>query len=149
MTEELATAEGFERDDDDGYRVTSAAFEARVVPGAERWRVVVRAPTIDAAVTGETVAEVVADGWYDAFERRVADVTGVTRTDEVADPTVRREGESVVVETAFAPGGDAPGEALALINYVEGTWLQGVIPGYDYVEEVAAMRSAARRRGDA
>jgi hypothetical protein len=132
--------------EDDRYRATTATFDAWVTPG-DRWRVVVEVPTLDAAVAEESVADVVEDGWFETLERRLADVTGVTRTDDVTPPTVERRAETVVVETAFAPGGDPAAEALALVNFVEGTWFQGVVPGYDYVEEVAAMRESARRRG--
>jgi hypothetical protein len=39
--------------------------------------------------------------------------------------------------------GKAADDALALVNYVEGTWFQGVVPGYDYVEKVQSMREQA------
>lgn len=143
----LAAAEEFE-ETDGAYRVTTAQFEARVRPGPERWTVVVEVPTIEAAVVGD-VGDAVAAGWFETFERRLDSVTGVTRTDEVAAPDVGREGDVVVVETSFAPADDPAAEALAVVNYVDGTWFQGLIPGYDYVEEVEAMRQRARRHGDA
>jgi len=143
----LATAEEFEATDG-AYRVTTAKFEATVTPGDDRWSVVVEVPTIEAAVDG-AVGDAVAAGWFETLERRLDGVTGVTRTDEVAPPTATREDGTVVVETSFAPSGDPASEALAVVNYVEGTWFQGLIPGYDYVEEVAAMRQDARRHGDA
>ncbi|MFB6120459.1 MAG: DUF5813 family protein [Halobacteriaceae archaeon] len=141
----LATADEFEAADGT-YRVTTAEFEARVDPESDRWTVVCEVPAIEAAVEGE-VGDAVAEGWFETLERRLDGVTGVTRTDEVATPDVRREGETVVVETSFAPGNDPAEEALAVVNYVEGTWFQGLIPGYDYVEAVAAMRQRARRHG--
>jgi hypothetical protein len=137
--EDFAAADG-------GYRVTTATFEARVTAGESRWTVVVEVPTIGAAVEG-TVGEAVAEGWYETLGRRLAGVTGVTRSDDVAAPAVEREGDVVAVETTFVPGADPASTALAIVNYVEGTWFQGLIPGYDYVERVAAVRRDARRRG--
>ena len=143
----LETAESFEAANG-AYRVTTAKFEARVHPEADRWTVTVEVPTIEAAVDGE-VGDAVAAGWFETLERRLDGVTGVTRTDEVATPEVKRAGDQVVIETSFAPGGDPASEALAIVNYIDGTWFQGLIPGYDYVESVAAMRQDARRHGDA
>jgi len=149
----LAADDAFERESDEaddgegGYRVTTATFDATVVPGPDRYRVVVEAPTIGAAVVGEEVADVVVEGWYETLERRLSALGDVTTTDDVAEPTVRRAGETVVVEVTYDPSADAAGDALALVNFVEGTWFQGLIPGYAYEERVAAAREAARQRG--
>ena len=100
-------------------------------------------PTLDAA-TNDSVADVVEDGWYDTFERRVRDADSVTHADEVAVATVSRAGGDITVELTVVPRtGKAADDTLALVNYVEGTWFQGVVPGYDYVEKVQAMREQA------
>ena len=39
-------------------------------------------------------------------------------------------------------------DAGALIDFVEGTYVQGVIPGYEYTEPLDGLLSAARRQGD-
>jgi hypothetical protein len=105
--------------------------------------VAVVVPTLDAATTGE-VADVVADGWYETFERRVQGADSATLADDVDVTSVSREGGDVTVELAVDPrAGKAADDALALVNFVEGTWFQGVVPGYDYVEEVQAMREQA------
>jgi hypothetical protein len=36
-------------------------------------------------------------------------------------------------------------DAAAFINYVEGTYVQGIIPGYDYREPVARLLDRARQ----
>jgi hypothetical protein len=105
--------------------------------------VVVVVPTLDAA-THDEVADVVEDGWYDTFERRVAGADSVTLADDVEVVGVSREGGDITVELTMTPrSGKAADDALALVNYVEGTWFQGVVPGYDYVEKVQSMREQA------
>jgi hypothetical protein len=100
-------------------------------------------PTLDAA-TNDAVADVVEDGWYDTFERRVRDVDSVTHADDVDVTAVSRAGGDITVELTVVPrSGKAADDTLALVNYVEGTWFQGVVPGYDYVEKVQAMREQA------
>lgn len=105
--------------------------------------VVVVVPTLDAA-THDEVADVVEDGWYDTFERRVEGADSVTLADDVEVASVSREGGGITVELAMDPrSGKAADDALALVNYVEGTWFQGVVPGYDYVDQVQEMREQA------
>lgn len=150
MTDDLRRA--FEAHDDferagDGFEATGATFDARVAVGADGYRVTVAAPTLDAAVAGESVADVVQEGWLETFSRRVADVDGVTRTDAVEPPVVERDGETVFVDVAVDRGGVEPAmDASALVTFVEGTWFEGVIPGYDYREPVASVRKRAQDR---
>ena len=132
----------FERTDS-GFAPTTNDFEAAVELRDDTVLVVVTLPTLDAATT-DSVADVVEGGWYETFERRVADAPGVTQAADVTEPDVTRDGDDVTVEMEMTPrGGSAADDALALVNYVEGTWFQGIIPGYDYVEEVQAMRDRA------
>ena len=139
------THRGFERDGEE-YVAVGATFEATATPG-DPVRVRVTVPTLDAAVVGETVADVVEDDWFRTFEARLDGLDGVTRG-TTGDPVSRRAGRSIVVEVTVE--GDAPADdALALVNFVEGTWFQGVIPGYDYREDVQAVREQAHQRGGA
>ncbi len=39
-------------------------------------------------------------------------------------------------------------DAGALINFVEGTYAQGIIPGYEYTEPATRLIENARRTGD-
>jgi hypothetical protein len=129
---------------DSEYAVTTAQFEATVTVG-EPHRLRAELPTLDAVVVGESVADVVEEGWFDTFRRRIEDLSGVT-TGSVESPAVSREGRTVVVEVAF--DGKAPADdAVALLNSIEGTWFQGVVPGYDYRGDVQAMRERAHQRG--
>jgi hypothetical protein len=97
--------------------------------------------------TPDDVAPVVEEGWYETFELRVADPNGVTREDRDLEPTVRTAGDEVVVEMAFDAADPRAGvaDARALANFVEGTYVQGVIPGYEYEDPVASLLDSARR----
>jgi len=109
------------------------------------YRVVVRVPTLDAVVEGETVAPVVQDGWFDTLDRRLADAHAVADTEAATAPTVEREGETVVVTATFERDDPerAAEDAKAIAEYVEGTWVQGLIPGYDYREPASSFRERA------
>jgi ATP phosphoribosyltransferase len=39
--------------------------------------------------------------------------------------------------------------AKAFVEYVEGTYVEGVIPGYEYADPVAGLRQRARQTGEA
>jgi len=141
--------DSFERADD-GFESTTTPFDA-VVEASERdgridYVVRVRVPSLSAAVEGE-VATVVEEGWLETFELRVADADGVVRGDHDFDPDVDLAAEEVVVEFAFTDSNERRGvdDAAAVINYVEGTYVQGIIPGYDYVDPVARLVDRAQR----
>ncbi|WP_321112243.1 DUF5813 family protein [Halorussus salinisoli] len=114
------------------------------------YRVVVRTPMLDAVVEGEEVAEVVEDGWFETLELRLDDTHTVAGTDSAAPPEVERDGDEVVVTVEFesADPERAAEDALAIAEYVEGTWVQGIIPGYDYREPAASLRENARQNYD-
>jgi hypothetical protein len=134
---------GFERDGEE-YVVVDATFEATAAPG-DPVRVRVTVPTLDAAVVGETVADVVEDDWFRTFEARLDGLDGVTQGTP-GEVTVTRAGRSIIVELTVEGGAPAD-DAMAAIHFVEGTWFQGVIPGYDYREDVQAVREQAHQRG--
>ncbi|MFB6137879.1 MAG: DUF5813 family protein [Halobacteriaceae archaeon] len=141
--------EDFARREDGVYDVTTATFEARAIVGGRRVEVVCELPTIDAAVADETVPEVVGRGWFETFERRVEGVASAVATDDVDPVTLTLAGDTVVAESTLGTDdpADAADDALAVVNFVEGTWFQGVIPGYDYVPAVQSRREAALARG--
>ena len=134
---------------DDAYENVTTPFDATVAVaesdgGRARFEVTVRAPSLDAAVS-EDVAPVVEDGWFETFELRVEDVGGVTRSDDV-ETDVGRVGDEIVVEMTYEDidarrGAD---DANALVNFVEGTYVQGIIPGYEYTDPVSGLVSSAR-----
>ena len=149
--------DAFERDGD-GFRVTTTRFDGYVTAAetddwALAYRLVVRTPMLSAAVDGE-VGDAVEDGWFDTFERRLADAPSVTRADVELDAVTLTEDEAegeAVAEFAFEFGNadHAPDVAKAFAEYVEGTYVEGVVPGYDYEGVVAdLMGKAASQGGD-
>jgi len=134
----------FERDGD-GFDVTTAQFDATVTAG-EGYRLRMELPTLDAVVVDETVGDAVEEGWYDTFRRRVATLGDGVTVGSADAPELGRKGSTVVVRVAFESESPAD-DALALVNFVEGTWFQGIVPGYEYRGDVQAMRERAYDRG--
>jgi hypothetical protein len=149
----FAAHSGFEEAGVDEYVSTATPFDADVtVENAEdgriRFRLDVRVPTLSAVVDGD-VAPVVEEGWTETFELRIEDVGGVTKADRGLDPSVRRLGEELVVSVAFTDINERRGvdDVAALVTFVEGTYVQGVIPGYEYTEPVSSIMSNAKDAG--
>ncbi|GAA0298194.1 DUF5813 family protein [Halarchaeum salinum] len=130
---------------DDAYAPTSNDWDATVTIEDGAVAVTVRVPTLSAAVTEhDEVADVVEEGWFETLELRLADATNVTRAEARGDPSVERDDGDVVFEaTIDARSGNVADDALAVVNYVEGTWFEGIIPGYDYREDVQDLRDRA------
>lgn len=88
----------------------------------------------------------VEDGWYETFELRLEDVNGVVAGDHDLDPNVTLAGDEAVVRASFADINERRGvdDAGAVIDYVEGTFVEGIIPGYDYGEPVTSLIQNAK-----
>ena len=137
-----------------GYVVETTSFEGHVTASeGEAWRtdyeVTVRAPTL-AAATADEVGAAVREGWLETLERRLEDAPKATRVAvDLEDYTVDVDGEDVVVTYQFSLGGEreAADVAKAFVEYVEGTYVEGIIPGYTYVGVVADLMNAASTGG--
>jgi len=135
------------------FAVTTTAFDATIrvgqAGGALSYRVLVSVPTLDAAVEGETVAPVVQEGWFETFERRIKHLDGTTRVDP-GEPIVTLDVDDgeVRVEIGFETTSPARGteDAKALVDFVEGTYLQGIVSGYEYRDPVAGLLQQAEDR---
>ncbi|WP_162224425.1 DUF5813 family protein [Halorussus amylolyticus] len=147
----------FEKTDDSEYETTTTPFEGVVTAEDDEsasdgrdYRVVVRTPVLDAVVEGETVAEVVETGWFETLELRLSDAHTVVETDAASPPEIEREGDEVVVTVEFerADPERAAEDAKAVVDYVEGTWVQGIIPGYDYRDPAASLMERATQNYD-
>ncbi|MFB6156365.1 MAG: DUF5813 family protein [Haloferacaceae archaeon] len=137
------------------FAAVTTPFDAEVragegTDGRIEFAVEVRVPRLSTVVEGE-VADVVEEGWAETFELRVTDPGGVTRGDRDLDPSVRAVDGALVVTVGFEDVDPRRGvaDALALVNFVEGTYVQGVIPGYEYTEPVAGILAEARRAAGA
>lgn len=136
-----------------GHELTTTPLDAVVdveENGTTGYRVVVRLPTLDAAVEGETVADVVEEGWFETLELRLEGPKQVTTGLESIDSTVVRSGNEVRVEMAFSSSNPdrAAENAKSLVEFVEGTWVQGIVPGYEYGEPAASLLDRASRNYD-
>ncbi|WP_200530734.1 DUF5813 family protein [Halorubrum sp. LN27] len=144
----------FEPAGDGLWTAETTPFDAEVCaePAADgriRFSVTVRVPTLS-ATTADEVADVVEEGWIETFELRVVDVGGVTRGDRAFDPTVSIGDDEIAVAFELTDSNERRGvdDAGSLIDFVEGTYVQGVIPGYEYTEPVDGLLSAARQQGN-
>jgi hypothetical protein len=131
--------DGFERDDDT-YVVTTTPFDGRVSL-SDPIEVTVRMPTLSAVVSDDSVADVVETGWFETLELRLEDAHTVVSADEATPPTIAREDDHVLLEVAAE-------DAKAIVDFAEGTWMQGLIPGYDYDEPAAGMLNRAHQSHD-
>jgi hypothetical protein len=147
--------DAFEPTPEGTYRQTTTAFDAGVEAtvgedGETQFSVTVRVPMLS-EVVDDDVAAVVEDGWYETFALRVADVGGVTAGDHDLNPTVERTGDTAVATVEFSDLDPARGvaDAKAFVDFVEGTYVQGVIPGYEYTDPVAGLVAEGRRAAGA
>ncbi|MBB6644957.1 DUF5813 family protein [Halobellus ruber] len=135
--------ESFEPDGEGGYVVRTTAFEGSIEVDADGGAVVctvaVAVPMLD-AVTEEAVAPVVEEGWFETFELRIDDVDSAIRGDDAAVSVRQRDEEAVVeVELRDLDATRAVADAVAVVEYVEGTYVEGIIPGYEYAEPVTLL----------
>jgi hypothetical protein len=147
-----------EATDGERYAAVSTPFEAVVDPtpaegGRIAFDIIVRLPMLN-EVTEDEVAPVVEDGWYETLDRRLQGIGGgVLVGDHDLTPAVEETtfaGDRVAeVRASFEDIDPRRGvnDAAAVVDFVEGTFVQGVIPGYDYTEPVTDILSAARRAG--
>ncbi|GAA0207924.1 hypothetical protein GCM10009000_023060 [Halobacterium noricense] len=133
--------------------ITSTPFDAALAvaeaeDGRVEFDVTVSVPTLS-AVAEDDVAAVVEDGWLDTFERRIAAVGDVVDAGHDLDPTVERRGDEVAVAESIRDVNERRGlnDAVAIVDFVEGTYVQGVIPGYEYGEPVTGLIGRARAAG--
>ena len=126
------------------YALTTVAFPVRAVPDRET-TVTVRVPTL-AAATADEIGEVVAEDWERTLGRRLEDAPGAlpARPDLEAF-SVTRGGDHLEVTYRLSPGG--PEIAKAIAEYVEGTYVETTIPGYEYEPPVADLLASARMTG--
>jgi len=150
VAETFGDHDAFERDDEE-FVVTTTRFDGRVTASdTDDWAIeyglTVRTPMLSTAVEGEAVGPAVEDGWFDTFERRLRDAPKSTRADVTLDSfsLVEDDGEAVATFTFEYGNSDrAPAVVKAFAEYVEGTYVEGVVLGYDYRGVVAEMLEAA------
>ncbi|QLH84274.1 DUF5813 family protein [Halosimplex pelagicum] len=163
MTDDMPTEarDAFEAHDafaatDGGYRLTTTVFDTEVTASerddyATDFRVRVEAPTLRSAAEDGEVGEAVQSGWLDTLERRLEDAPMATRASvdlDGFDVTTADGTVAVTYEFAFGDAARAVEVAKTFVEYVEGTYVEGVVPGYDYGEPVTDLLSAASTGDD-
>lgn len=141
--------EAYERDGDE-YELTTTTFDGRVRASetdgwATEYTVVVRTPMLSSVVDGEVGPDLEA-GWFDTLALRVEDAPGAVRDSVDLDRLDVHEelGDAVVVfEFSRGSADRAPAIAKALAEYVEGVYMEGIVPGFDYGTPVDSMLAAA------
>ncbi|MFW6437267.1 MAG: DUF5813 family protein [Halococcoides sp.] len=113
------------------------------------WTVEIRVPTIDAVAT-DPVGPAVKDDWVETFRRRARDASGATRRSIDPEVSIDRTDEHLVVTYAFEEGvtDRALDVARDIALFVEGTYVQGAIPGYDYESPLSELLNQAKESGD-
>jgi len=138
--------------DDGRASVTTTVFEGVLTTDeadaewADHYVVTVVVPTLSAAVAGE-VGDAVESGWLDTLERRLEDAPKATRaTVDLAAFEVTSDDDTVTVTYEFTNG--TPNQAIDIaktfVEYVEGTYAEGVVPGYDYQPPVSKLLQQAQ-----
>jgi hypothetical protein len=138
------------RPDGGAFLVETTVFDGRVtaVDGPDSlfaYTVTVRVPTLAAATVGD-VGDAVAAGWFETLERRLEDAPQATRADvQLETFDVERDGDDIYVTFGFewADPDRAVDIAKTLIEYVEGTYVEGVVPGYEYGSPVDSLIASA------
>lgn len=132
------------------FALTSTMFDTEVgvvetAGGGAQFVVAVRVPMLSTAAL-DPVGPAVENGWFETLERRLADAPMATRAAVELDAfTLRRQGETAVARYTFSwddPEGGS-GIAKTIGEYVEGTYVEGVVPGYAYDEPVATLLARA------
>lgn len=163
MTDQMPTdaAEAFDSHDayepaTDSATLTTTAFEGTVTAGeaTEEWAnaytVTVRAPTLAAATAGD-VPEIIRTDWFETLERRLERAPTATRANvDLTEFTVERDGDRVRVEYGFEWGSPKKATEIAktFAEYVEGTYVEGIVPGYDYEPPVSSLLASASQSGE-
>jgi hypothetical protein len=163
MTEELPeraarafeSHDAFERAEGQWFAVTTTRFDGRVTAAeTDDWALAytleVRAPMLSAA-TEDDVGDAVEDGWFETYELRLEDAPMAVREDvELAEQRVFEEAGDAVAVFGFEWGNAdrAPDIAKAMAEFVEGTYVEGVVPGYQYQQPVSDLLSRARQSSD-
>lgn len=146
--------EAFERDDA-WFVVTTTKFDARATATeTDEWALSyileVRAPMLSTATSGP-VGPAVEDGWFETYELRLEDATMAVREDIEFDEqrVIEEAGDAVAVfEFEWGNADRVPDVAKAIAEYAEGTYMEGIVPGYDYQPPVSELLTRARGSDD-
>lgn len=149
-------ADAFDRP---AYAVATTGFDAVVTAAtlegyADRYEVAVFVPSLD-ATTVDDVAPAIQSGWFETMERRLADAPKSTRasvaleTFRLADADAAGDVLRVTYVFDFGDADRAAAVAKTFVEYVEGTYVESTIPGYEYEGVVGDLLASATSTGGA
>lgn len=157
MTDAKFDRHGAYSSEDGEYVLETTKFDSRVTAtetdseadSNTRYTLTVLAPTLDSAVE-EDVGPSLLDGWFETFERRLEDAPMAVRgTVELDDYSVHPDNDDAVATLSFRFKNKnvnrAPDVAKAMAEYVEGTYVEGIVPGYTYQPPISEMLDSARQ----
>ncbi len=147
--------DAFERDGT-WFEVTTTTFDSRVTAtdsDGDEWALSyvleVRAPMLSSA-TEDPVGPAVEAGWFETYELRLEDAAMALRWDLDFDGqrVIEEAGDAVAIfEFELGNADRAPETTKAIAEYVEGTYMEGIVPGYEYRPPVSSLLSRARQSG--
>lgn len=134
----------------DGYQITSSTFDSilrteEITEESQRYTLTVHVPSLDSA-TGDDVGTAVSTDWLRTLQVRLRDAPKSTRREvHMVSNTVHWEEDQVRIEYAFQCESPetAADIAKAFAEFVEGTYVETVIPGYEYEPPVSTLLSRA------
>ncbi len=96
-------------------------------------------------VTEEPIPSVVEDEWFRTFELRLADIAGATRGHHSLAVHTERGPAMIAVDITVADQNldRALDDITAVAEYIEGTYVEGLIPGYSYTDVARTLRERA------
>ena len=149
----LDSHEAFERTNE-RYRVTTTVFEATVAVDTTsempKYTVTVDVPTLDGAAEDD-VGPTVSIDWFETLDRRLQNAPKATLVEvELDEYHLTKDDDTVTVEYVFSQERPqtAADVAKTFVEYVEGTYAEGIIPGYEYRSPVDNLLSSASQGGD-
>jgi len=139
---------------DDGFEIETTVFDGYVTASeGPDWKhtytVTVYVPTLQGA-TADEVGQAVLDGWQETLERRLEDVSKSTRASvELYDFDVERLDEELQITYTFEWGNEDRAAEIAktFVEYTEGTYVEGIVPGYEYEPPVSDLLANASTEG--
>ena len=138
---------------DGEYVLETTVFETTVTATGEEpvtYTVTVRVPTLDAA-TVEEIGEVLETSWQETLTRRLEEAPKATRARVDLDEfSVTGDGDELRIEYTFIWGNPTKAVEIAktFAEYVEGTYVEGIVPGYDYKPPVSSLLADASHDGE-
>lgn len=129
------------RSQNSGYEYTGTAFDVTAIVRDGECQVRVVLPELDTVVQNETVPDVVRSGWRDTLDRRLKDGPKAAGLQGDIEYTLEEKDTVVIARYTFTPKSPRVigEEVSAIATFVEGTYVQGIIPGYEYDEPVTGL----------